>query len=73
VSSFLTESQFAAVQDKIDNLARAARKGTDEERAAFAALSAAWEAAYALPVRTPAQRETRLQAIVNVAVKHNLL
>lgn len=69
----LTEAQFSDAQDKIDALARQARKGTAEEKDGFAALHSEWEAAYTLPVRTFDQRRVRLAAIADVAIKHGLV
>lgn len=69
----LTEGQFSAANDAIDNLVRSSRKGTPEAKAAAQAVSAEWEAAIALPVRTVDQRTSRLGAIAAVAAKHNLV
>lgn len=69
----LTETQFSATQDRIDGLARSTRKGTPDERAAFASLVSEWETAIALPQRTVQQRQDRLAAIAAVAVKHSLI
>lgn len=69
----LTQAQFTAVNDAIDNLVRGVRKGTAEEKVAAQAVSAEWEKAIALPVRTADQRAVRLSAIAAVAVKHNLI
>jgi hypothetical protein len=71
-SPALTEAQFSAAQDKIDGMARTTRRGTAEEKAAFAALNTEWETAYALPARTADQRSARLAAIAAVATKHGL-
>lgn len=69
----LTETQFAAVQDKIDALARSTRKGTQAEKVAFSVLSAAWERALALPQTKAADREARRAMIFAVAVEHGLV
>jgi hypothetical protein len=69
----LTQTQFTAAQDKLDNLARSSRKGSADDKAAFASASAEWEAAIALPQATAAQRETRLALIAGVASKFGLV
>ena len=69
----LTETEFSAVQAHIDSLRRTTRKGTAEEKSAFASLTQEWEAAYALPVRTADQRDVRRNAIAAVATKHGLV
>lgn len=69
----LTDAHFAAAQDQIDSLARSTRKGTPEQRAAFAALSAEWEDAFALPQVKAADRDARHSAIAAVAAKHGLV
>lgn len=69
----LTESQFSDAQDKVDDLIRAARRWTQEQRDAAAAVSAEWEAAIALSDRTFDARKARLAAILAVAVKHSLV
>ena len=65
-TSKLTQAEFAAVQDKIDDMFRASRTGTPE-RAAAETASDAWEAAIALPDATFAQREARFAAIAEAA------
>lgn len=72
-AAVLTQSQFAAAQGKIDNLARSTRKGTPEQKTAFAALETEWESAVALPDRTVDQRAVRLATIASVAAKHGLV
>ena len=54
----LTEAQFSACQDKIDDMIRSSRKDPTA-KAAVAAISAEWEAAIALPQATAAQRDAR--------------
>jgi hypothetical protein len=68
----LSQLQFAAAQDKIDAVVRAAKRGTPE-RATADALNSAWEAALALPARTAADRDARLLAIEAFASANGLV
>jgi hypothetical protein len=58
----LTDSQFEAADDAFTARLRATKLGTPE-RAEAVAFRAAWDAAYALPQRTFAQREERFAAL----------
>lgn len=69
----LTQDQFTVADDAVNARLRAARKGTDEDKAAAAALSAGWEAVNALPVQKAADRETRRIAICAFAVENGLV
>lgn len=68
----LTQAEFSAVQDKIDAMARAARRGTEEQKATFEAANADWETANALPQIKFTDRKVRHAALYAAAVKHNL-
>ena len=67
----LTESQFTACQDKIDDLIRTSRKDPVAKSAA-SLINNEWEAAIALPQATAAQREARRLAIYDCAVRNGL-
>lgn len=71
-TNHLTESQFAAAQDKLDAMVFSSRKDP-AAKAATALIVAEWEAANALPVRTAEQRDARRVAIAAVAAKHGLV
>jgi len=68
----LTQAQFAAVQVTIDSLLQGSKRGSPE-RAAADQLSAEWEAVFASPQATFAQREARLAAIAAFAVERGLV
>lgn len=68
----LTESQFTACQDKLDDLIRTSRKDP-EAKAAAAGKSAQWERAIALPQRTAQERQVRFAAIAAAAADLGLL
>ena len=68
----LTESQFAAAQDKLDSELRATKRGTPERDAANARV-AKWEAANSLAQKTWQQRQDRAATIAAVATELGLL
>jgi hypothetical protein len=68
----LTEAQFTACQDKLDDLIRTSRKDP-EAKAVAAAKSAQWERAIALPQRTAQERQARFSAIAATATELGLL
>lgn len=72
MNNALTETQFAAAQDKIDAAIRAAKRGTPE-RAAAEAQGAEWETAIALPQATAQQRTARRAEIAAVAAHLGLV
>jgi len=68
----LTESEFSAAQDAVDQLMCSSRRGTAEREAAEA-LSAQWEAAIAAPQRTATERQARRALIAETAVRLGLI
>jgi len=68
----LTEAQFSAAQDALDNRMRATKRGTPE-REEVEIVNGLWERANALPDRSAEEREFRRAAIAQVAVKHGLV
>jgi hypothetical protein len=72
----ITEAEFTAAQDAIDELAvatRRGRKGSEEELARFRRVYDGWEALMATPDRRADERQVRAAALYDFAAKEGLL